>query len=144
LNDFSINHVDLNVSDIGLLLEESLSEGHRHIQRLVKDYHEGENRFNGTGEALFGVNLNGRVIAICGLNRDPYTKNQGIGRIRRLYVLKRYRRNGIAKKLMEVIIEQARMHYKTLTLFTDNPIADNFYGFTKSPVYQKSTHYLRL
>lgn len=139
-----ISHLDLTKNDIDLLLEESISEGYRHLQRLVKEYKEGVNRFDRPGEALYSVSLNEEIVAVCGLNIDPYSTSLEIGRIRRLYVLKRYRRSGLAKKLMEVVIEQARNNFKVLVLFTDNPVAEQFYsgiGFTASSSYPKSTHY---
>jgi GNAT superfamily N-acetyltransferase len=143
----SICCLDLARNDIGSMLEESISEGHRHIQRLVKEYQDGVNQFDGTGEAIYAVMLNGKITAVCGLNRDPYSKSFDVGRVRRLYVLKKYRRNGIAKKLMEAVIDQARENYKTLVLFTDNQIAEKYYstiGFISISDYPKSTHYLEL
>jgi GNAT superfamily N-acetyltransferase len=147
MNDISIGHLDLSKDNIAPLLEESIFEGHRHIERLVREYKDGVNRFERTGEILYSASLNGEVLAVCGLNRNPYSTSLVIGRVRRLYVLKRYRRKGIAKKLMGKIIEQAKNNYKVLVLFTDNPVAEKFYlgiGFTISYTHPKSSHYLNL
>jgi GNAT superfamily N-acetyltransferase len=147
LNNCSICRLDLTRNDIESILQESITEGHRHIQRLITDYREGVNLFDETGEAIYAVMFNGEIIAVCGLNRDPYSTSSEVGRVRRLYVLKKYRRNGIAKKLMEAIIEHARGNFRLIVLFTDNQVAEKFYlaiGFKVSFNFPKSSHYLEL
>lgn len=147
MNNFLIHQVDLTKNDICLLLEESIGDGHNHIRRLFNEYQNGVNRFEDTGEALYAASINGEIIAVCGLNKDPYSNSTEIGRVRRLYLLKKHRRNGIAKMLMQAIIDQARKKFKILVLFTDNQVADNFYksiGFKACSSYPKSTHYFEL
>nr|WP_238020784.1 GNAT family N-acetyltransferase [Oceanobacillus jordanicus] len=61
-------------------------------------------------------------------------KNPIIGRIRRFYVSKEYRRNGIGSLLVQRIIDEAKRYYKILVLHTDTQQADRFYtsiGFSK-------------
>ncbi|MFD0696700.1 GNAT family N-acetyltransferase [Paenibacillus sp. GCM10027628] len=147
MNEFSIVRLNGIHHDLFHLVEQSLAEGHRHIQKLVQEYQSGTNRFNHEGETLLAAVYKGRIVGICGLNRNPFENSNNIGRVRRLYVLKEYRRNGFGEKLMEGIMDVASLHYKVLVLYTDNPAADKFYkalGFTESSSFEKSTHYLEL
>jgi GNAT superfamily N-acetyltransferase len=139
--------VDLDKANIADLVIESLNEGHRHIQRLHEEYESGKNRFSGSGEALFAAFLNDRIIGICGLNKDPYLAETGMGRVRRLYVLNAYRRHGVGRKLVNAVIQEAKKYYTVIVLRTDNPVADKFYrslGFSDQPKYAHSTHHLQL
>ncbi|OXM82451.1 GNAT family N-acetyltransferase [Paenibacillus rigui] len=148
MRDFEIIEIKdgLNTEPVNELLTESMMEGFRHISRLVEDYRNGTNRFDHNDEALFLCLLDNRVIGICGLNRDPYY-GDGVGRVRRLYVLKEYRRHNIGRKLTEAVIQKARNYYKRLVLKTDNPNASKFYktlGFNEVSGDEKMTHYLEL
>lgn len=136
MDDFSIMDVNLNLYEITHLIEESLADGHRHIQRLAQEYKSGENMFSERGEALKAAVHGGKIVGICGLNRDPYSKDEDIGRVRRLYVLKGYRRHGVGKGLMETVVEEAGKHYKVILLFTDNPAANQFYKNWGSQINQ--------
>lgn len=58
---------------LSLLVAESQREGFRFIRRLLHDYEEGTNRFDQLGECLVGAFASdGQLIAIAGLNTDPY------------------------------------------------------------------------
>lgn len=129
------------------LVEESNSEGFRHLKRLVDDYNTGTNRFDKQGEALFIACVEDQIVGVCGLNQDPYLHNEAAGRVRRLYISKDFRRFGVGRLLMVEVIEEAKKHYKTLSLKTDNPVADSFYcslGFSKKIIDERATHCLRL
>ena len=130
--------------DLNSLVKESKKEGFRFVERLLVDYKEGSNAFDQTGEGLFGVfNEEGILMAIGGLNRDPFSNDPSIGRLRRFYVRKESRRNGIGTLLVKRIIEEARKYYKTLVLHTDTVQADQFYttlGFSKESPYSNSSH----
>jgi predicted GNAT family acetyltransferase len=76
---------------------------------------------------LWGLILSTDLIAIGGLNHDPYVKDINIGRVRHLYVQRAHRRKGYASLLMETIIDKGRQHFTVLRLFTDNPAASEFY-----------------
>ncbi|WP_026562717.1 GNAT family N-acetyltransferase [Bacillus sp. J37] len=134
--------------DLNILIKQSKEEGFRFIERLVNDYKNGANTFNNSGEALFGVfNEKEELIAIGGLNKDPYSQKPYIGRLRRFYVTKEYRRNGIGSLLIKRIINEAVEYYNTLVLHTDTKQADHFYsslGFLKEDLYPNSTHFIKL
>ncbi|MGG4345810.1 GNAT family N-acetyltransferase [Paenibacillus lautus] len=133
---------DLGAVDITELLTESKEEGFRNIHRLVNEYKEGINTFQREDEALFECRVGHRVIGICGLNRDPYADGS-IGRIRRLYVLKEFRRHGAGRRLVDAVIHMASSHYTKIVLKTDNPKAAKFYeklGFKEKKDDELVTH----
>lgn len=139
-----------NLSSVNLiyLVKESKNEGFLFLERLVNDYKDGTNKFNRYGEFLYGVfTIEGSIVAIGGLNIDPFSNMEQIGRLRRFYVSKDYRRKGIGELLLDTIISDAKKHYKTLVLHTDTEQADKFYtsyGFSKENRFPNSTHYLEL
>lgn len=139
------NLLDVNLMD---LVTESKKEGFRFLERLINDYKNGTNNFSRSGESLYGVfNKEGLLIAIAGINKDPFSNEGEIGRLRRFYVSKDYRRNGLGRRLVNKIINDARKHYKILVLYTDTKQADKFYtsmGFLNENRFSKSTHFLKL
>ncbi len=134
--------------DLNKLVEQSKEDGFRFVERLMTDYKSGTNTFNQSGEYLFGVfNDEGVLIAIGGLNNDPYTIDQCIGRMRRFYVSKEYRRHGVGSLLAQKLIAEAKKHYKILVLHTDTEQGNDFYtslGFSKDSCFPKSSHYMKL
>jgi GNAT superfamily N-acetyltransferase len=96
------------------LIQESLAQGFDFVNRLVTEYASGANRFDQPGEALFGVYDGQRLIAVGGLNRDPYLQDGQTGRVRHVYVLSTWRRQGARRRLVQRIIEEARLHYRRL------------------------------
>lgn len=88
MNEFIITKVNhLDTHKLMMLVDESRTEGFRHLKRLVSDYDTGTNKFDKDGEALFLALKNGDIVGVCGLNEDPHSENKEIGRVRRLYVL---------------------------------------------------------
>lgn len=149
LEMFEVRKINnLSQVDINTLISESIKEGFNFIKRLVNDYETGDNRFSLSGEALYGVfALNGGLVAIGGLNQDPFSKQPSIGRLRRFYVRKRYRRMGVGKLLLELILSKADPHFHVIVLHSDTMEADRFYvsfGFQKGEYFPNSTHFLLL
>ncbi|MGA4719704.1 GNAT family N-acetyltransferase [Fictibacillus nanhaiensis] len=149
MEEFEIRNIDnLLNHDITRLLIQSKEEGFRFVERLVNDYKNGSNTFTNEGEALFGAfTQNSELIGICGLNKDPYSNQGKIGRLRRFYISKTYREKGVGRLLLNRVICEAKLHYRIIVLHTDTELADNFYtsnGFSKSNVHTNSTHYLDL
>ncbi len=60
-----------------------------------------------------------KLIGIGGLNEDPYTENNKIGRLRRFYILKNYRRIGLGKLLLNQLLSYAEKNFKVVVLHTD-------------------------
>ncbi|MCK0471888.1 GNAT family N-acetyltransferase [Halalkalibacter sp. APA_J-10(15)] len=130
------------------LVKQSKQDGFRFLERLINDYENGSNTFNDFGEVLFGVfNEEDVLVAIGGLNKDPYSNEKSIGRLRRFYVSKEYRRNGVGSLLVKKMIDEAKRYYNILVLHTDTEQADKFYtslGFLKENLYPNSSHYMEL
>ncbi|WP_433747488.1 GNAT family N-acetyltransferase [Falsibacillus pallidus] len=139
---------DLSMVDLNVLIKESKEDGFRFVERLVNDYQDGTNTFCQLGEGLFGVfNEQGDIVAIGGVNIDPFSGRADTGRLRRFYVSRDYRRHGLGSQLLKSIIDEASKHFSILVLHTDTIDADRFYtsyGFTKGDAYPNSTHYLEL
>ncbi|USK52554.1 GNAT family N-acetyltransferase [Bacillus sp. CMF12] len=149
MEEFKVRQIrSLYSIDLTHLVKESKEEGFRFLARLVNDYENGTNKFNKPGESLYGLfNKEAVLIAIGGLNIDPFSNDEKVGRLRRFYVSKDYRRNGLGKLLLNQIIYDAKHFYKVLVLHTDTEQGDKFYtslGFSKENIYPNSTHYLSL
>ncbi|MDH5164523.1 GNAT family N-acetyltransferase [Heyndrickxia oleronia] len=141
-----INHL-LN-HDLSDLILESKQDGFRFLNRLLEEYRSGANTFNQPGEGIFGAfHKNEELIGIGGLTIDPYSNDKNIGRIRRFYVSKSFRRQGVGNLLLHEILSYARGFFKVIVLRTDTYPADQFYvsfGFKKTNIYPQSTHYFLL
>jgi GNAT superfamily N-acetyltransferase len=142
-----IRILDIESVSINHLVEESLSQGFRFVERLIREYRSGFNCFDRPGEILLAASFQGSAIGIGGLNRDPYFNEPKIGRLRHLYVESIWRRQGIGHLLVDRLILEAAKHYQLLTLRTDTPAADRFYqqlGFKTHPNWEHTTHHLQL
>ncbi|WP_244975361.1 GNAT family N-acetyltransferase [Heyndrickxia oleronia] len=140
--DHLLNH---EISD---LILESKQDGFRFLNKLLEEYRSGANIFNQPGEGIFGAfHKNGELIGIGGLTIDPYSNDKNIGRIRRFYVSKSFRRQGVGNLLLQEILSYARGFFKVVVLRTDTYPADEFYvsfGFKKTNTFPQSTHYFLL
>src|SRR5262245_767723 len=94
----------LEPQSIEPLVAESEAAGLRLVRRLVEEWANGRNRFDGPGEACFAATLHGRMVGVCGLNVDPYTSAARVGRVRHLYVLVEHRHLGVGRQLVDEII----------------------------------------
>lgn len=148
-------HLDVNIRRISDLLtihleglvEESESEGFRFLRRLLDDWNSGENRFSQPGEALFVADCVGQIVAVGGLNIDPYADDPTVGRVRRFYVSANFRHKKIGKRLIEEIICLARKHFTVLRLYTNSQVASQFYvavGFVEYNKPPDCTHILQI
>ncbi|WP_033542117.1 GNAT family N-acetyltransferase [Planococcus sp. CAU13] len=139
---------DLKQVDVSKLVEESEAEGYRFLRRLVNQYEDGTNTFNKAGEVLYGVwDPAGELVAIGGLNRDPYSDKSGVGRLRRFYISEHARRQGIGTKLLQEILDYGKGHFSEIVVRTDSSIADAFYranGFSGDLGLPEATHHIVL
>jgi ribosomal protein S18 acetylase RimI-like enzyme len=87
----------------------------------------GDNLFDRPGEAFFVAEVDGQLVGVCGLNRNPYDPGSRIGRVRRLYVARAYRRQGIATELVSSVIHVAASHFDELEVRTKTEEASAFY-----------------
>lgn len=122
-----IEITDLNFFLVESLAEESKQEGYAFVERTINDWKSGDNRFSKPGERFWGLISGTEIIGFGGLNRDPYTAEPNVGRVRHLYIRQVHRRKGYATLLMQTIMNHAREHFTILRLFTDTPDASEFY-----------------
>lgn len=137
IDEISINH----------LVIESASQGFRFVERLIRDYRSGLNRFDKSGEVLLVASSKDIVMGIGGLNQDPYFNDPKIGRLRHLYVGSSWRRCGIGSLLVKQLVQEASQYYYLLTLRTDTQSADRFYqklGFSTHPNWEHTTHHIQV
>jgi ribosomal protein S18 acetylase RimI-like enzyme len=145
--DSAVPLAELREDQIGPLLVASEAEGFGFVRRVVSEWETGVNRFTGRGEALLGYVLDGRLVAICGLMRDPYQVETTVGRLRNLYVLPQYRCRGIGAALTRRVMELARPSFQVLRLRAATPQAAALYeglGFTATTAVENCTHIMSL
>lgn len=136
---------DLSRFDLTEMITESKLEGHRHIQKLADHYASGENRFDQPGEVLLGAFDQNQLVGICGLNREPFSAQGNLGRVRRMYILKGYRRLGLGKRMIHEVLHRAEGEFDELVLRAGTKAAGMFYlalGFKETDTYEQVTHSL--
>jgi GNAT superfamily N-acetyltransferase len=141
----TIHSIELPVPGMEQLQIEALQEGFLFIERLWNEWQNGKNRFTAPGEKLYGCKDHAELVAIGGLNRDPFDGRRGIGRIRRIYVRPAWRNRGIGEALLHTLVEDARTSFTALHLRTDNPTAARLYeriGFSRI-LTSHATHVLK-
>jgi GNAT superfamily N-acetyltransferase len=88
-------------ADFELLRAASVAEGHTHIDRLVREWREGRERFD-VDAALLIARVDGALAGVGGVTRDPIVAEAY--RMRRFYVDARFRRRGVARALAEALL----------------------------------------
>jgi N-acetylglutamate synthase-like GNAT family acetyltransferase len=146
MNNYKIVEInESNISSLQPLADEALADGDKFIQKTIDEWRNNTNTFSKEGEKFWAITIENEYIACGGLNQDPYIEEKSMGRVRHVYVLKKYRRQGYSKILLTLIIEQAKKHFTSLRLSTHNPIAASLYeslGFKKVDEH-KATHIIR-
>lgn len=108
LKDMHIQQIEnLMKYEFKYLVQESKEEGFKFLKKLINEYENELNTFNKSGECLYGIFQGEKLIGIGGLNADPYTENNKIGRLRRFYIAKDYRRIGLGKLLLNKLLSHA-------------------------------------
>ena len=128
-----------------VLRDAAHAEGHRHLARLEHDLASGSQRFDREGEALLAAFLDGELVGIGGLTREPSRARRAL-RMRRLYVLPQARRHGVATAIANALTQEALAHARILTVHAGNPAAERFWealGYAAVPD-KPWTHELRL
>ncbi|GAB6529351.1 GNAT family N-acetyltransferase [Bacillus cereus] len=145
MKDMHIQQIEnLMKYEFKYLVQESKEEGFKFLKKLINEYENELNTFNKSGECLYGIFQGEKLIGIGGLNADPYTENNKIGRLRRFYIAKDYRRIGLGKLLLNKLLSHTEKYFKVVVLHTDTKQGDVFYtanGFVKREVYKRSSHY---
>lgn len=106
---------------------EARAEGFRFVDKLVAEWHAGQNRFAEPGEVLLGAFQASRLVAVGGLSRDPYADQPEIGRLRHLYVERAARRSGVGSALVWQLLDRAEGVFQSVRLRTATQEAADFY-----------------
>jgi GNAT superfamily N-acetyltransferase len=128
--------------DIEELRTQAAAEGFRFVDKLVLEWEAGQNKFAEPGEVLLGAFQESRLVAVGGLNRDPYADRPGIGRLRHLYVAQSARRSGVGSAMVGQLLKCAGTAFQLVRLRTDTEEAASFYisiGF-RPVCEQAATH----
>jgi GNAT superfamily N-acetyltransferase len=123
----SIEKIELPVSGLERLHSEARDEGYRFIDTLVEEWVSGKNRFDAPGEALCGHLDQGLLVAVGGLNVDPFAGHPDVGRIRRVYVRHTWRNRGVGQALVTALLDEARNHFRCVHLRAENMEAARLY-----------------
>lgn len=129
-----------DVAMLARLAREATAQGFSFVERLVREWNAGVNRFDAGGEALFGACSDGALVGCGGINRDPYVDDparSNLGRVRHVYVLDAHRRSGVGRALMSRILEHAAGEFTSVRLKTETREAVLFYeslGFVARPI----------
>jgi GNAT superfamily N-acetyltransferase len=128
--------------ELTLVRREGVAEGYTFVERAAIEWLSGANRFDGHGEGFFVAQTGGPIVGICGLNCDPYSDDETVGRLRHLYVIPRFRGRGVGRLLVESCLELAQARFDRVRLRTFEADAARLYeamGF--QPVDESdSTH----
>jgi GNAT superfamily N-acetyltransferase len=122
-----IQQITLPVPGIDELRQEARGEGYDFLDRLVEDWLSGENRFDGSGETFCGGFHCGVLVAVGGLNRDPFLADPEVGRIRRVYVRQAWRNRGVGEALVRSLLNTARKSFRSVRLRAENAGAARLY-----------------
>ncbi len=123
----SIQKIKLPIAGMDLLGVEARSQGYKFIDTLLGEWASASNRFEARGEILCGCLDQGLLVAVGGLNQDPFIGDPNIGRIRRVYVRSAWRNKGIGRALITTLLDHARMNFRCVRLRTENSDAARLY-----------------
>jgi GNAT superfamily N-acetyltransferase len=122
-----IVRIELPVPGVEQLRAEAQAEGYDFIETLVDDWASTANRFDAPGEGLFGLFDEGVLVAVGGVNSDPFARDAQIGRIRRVYVRPAWRNKGVGRALVSALVEEARKSFARVRLRAENADAARLY-----------------
>lgn len=140
----SIRPLRLPLAEFAPLRDDASREGAAFIERLVAKWEQGANRFDRPGERLLGAFAGESLVGVGGLSRDPYRSDEGVGRLRHLYVLAACRGRGVGSMLVDRLLAGSDRHFARIRLRTRD--AGSFYlrhGFQET-AEPNATHVRRL
>jgi GNAT superfamily N-acetyltransferase len=122
-----ITKIELPIPGLERLQSEAREEGYNFIDTLVEQWASAQNRFDAPGEALRGHIEDGLLVAVGGLNVDPFAGRPEMGRIRRGYVRRAWRNKGIGQALVTALVNDARGYFHCVRLRAENADAARLY-----------------
>lgn len=130
------------------LKEESIQEGHYFLERLETDWANGSNQFDKTGEGLFVLKRQNKIIGIGGINQSPFAPpTSGIAFLNRFYISREERRLGYGTLLLTHLLQFAKNEFGLVQLKTNDLRTACFYennGFEKLVHNLSITHQIEL
>jgi N-acetylglutamate synthase-like GNAT family acetyltransferase len=105
-------------ANIARLAELAGREGFPFVERLVREWESGENRFAAPREVFFFLYRDGALAGFGGLNVDPYAGDEAVGRVRHVYVDPDLRGSGLGARLVRAIVVAAHPGFRRLRLAT--------------------------
>jgi GNAT superfamily N-acetyltransferase len=144
--NFEIHEIEYSDALFAEMLAEAAAGEALFLFRLRDQWIDGSERFDRPGELLIGAFSADELVGVAGVSYDPYEPDDGLARIRHVYVLARHRGRGVGRSLMLRLIDHAGKHFKLLRLKTSNPAAASLYealGFVRS-AQGRETHRLGL
>lgn len=91
----------------GPLRAAAVAEGFSQLERLEAQWESGVQRFERPGEALLAAWLDGALVGVGGITREPTALTAPMLRLRRFYVLPIARRRGAGRTLAMTLICEA-------------------------------------
>jgi GNAT superfamily N-acetyltransferase len=116
-----------DVPTLRVLATEAEAEGFAFLTRFLADLARDRVRLDAPTEFFLGALLDGRIVAVGGVTRDPYTDDATVGRLRHLYVRAGARRQGVGRALVRSLEARARGGYGRLRLRAGTAAAARFY-----------------
>jgi GNAT superfamily N-acetyltransferase len=123
----SIRKIELSIPGMEHLQSEARQEGYDFIETLVEEWASAKNRFDAPGEMLCGHLDQGLLVAVGGLNLDPFAGRSDTGRIRRVFVRNGWRNKGIGRALVATLVDEARKNFRCVRLRAENEGAARLY-----------------
>ena len=102
-------------------------EGHRHMTRLAQEWASGAQRFDGPGEALIAAYVDGELAGVGGITAEPAATTEQTLRMRRLYVARAARRQGVAGTIATALLQGALPHAALITVHAGSDEASAFW-----------------
>jgi len=98
--------IDRLPAGFGDIRAEASAEGYRFLDRLFNDWKANATRFDRDGEVLLAACVSETLAAVGGITLDPVVA--GALRMRRFYVRRPFRGQGIGRRLVEALLEHPR------------------------------------
>ena len=123
----AIREIELPTPGIEQLRSDAVGEGFGFVETLIEECCTGANRYDRPGETLLGCFDGDVLVAVGGLNIDPFANDPDVGRVRRVYVRPAWRNRGIGRAMVAALVEIARGHFRRVRLRAENADAGRLY-----------------